>query len=85
MDMGGQEERAVGVVMGVIEGFVSFLMTIEVTDILDMAIIAFLVYRLLSLLRNTGSVRVLKGVLIVLAALWLSTMLRLQALSYLLN
>ena len=74
-----------GVVMGVIEGFVSFLMTIEVTDILDMAIIAFLVYRLLSLLRNTGSVRVLKGVLIVLAALWLSTMLRLQALSYLLN
>ena len=52
MDMGGQEERAVGVVMGVIEGFVSFLMTIEVTDILDMAIIAYLVYRLLSFLSN---------------------------------
>ena len=71
--------------MSVIEGWASFLLTIEVTDILDMAIIAYLVYRLLSLLRSSSSVKVLKGILVVLAALWLSSVLQLHALSYLLS
>ena len=41
----------------IVEGWGSFLLTIEVTDILDMAIIAYLVYRLLSLLRGSSGVR----------------------------
>ena len=69
----------------IVEGWGSFLLTIEVTDILDMAIIAYLVYRLLSLLRGSSGVRVLKGVLILLGALWLSSVFRFQVLSYLLS
>jgi len=71
--------------MGILKGVGSFLLTIEVTDILDMAIIAVLVYRLLSLLRGTGSVRVLKGILVLLAALWLSDVFQLLALNYVLS
>ena len=70
---------------GVVEGWGSFLLTIEVTDILDMAIIAYLVYRLLSLLRGSSGVRVLKGILILLAVLWLSSVFQFQVLSYLLS
>ena len=70
---------------GIVEKVSSFLLTIEVTDLLDMAIIAYLIYRLLSLLKSSSSLRVLKGILVVLGALWLSSVLQLHALSYLLN
>ena len=73
------------ILMNIIERISSFLLTIEVTDMLDMAIIAYLVYRLLSLLRSTSSYRVLKGILVVLAALWISDALQFQALNFLLN
>ena len=53
---------------GIVEKVSSFLLTIEVTDLLDMAIIAYLIYRLLSLLKSSSSLRVLKGILVVLGA-----------------
>ena len=39
---------------------VSYLMTIRVTDVIDMAIIAFVVYNILIRLRSTTSVRILQ-------------------------
>ena len=49
--------------------------------LLDILVVAYLIYRLLLLVRKTNSSRLLKGVLVVIAALWLSTD-RLPALNF---
>lgn len=59
----------------------SFAMSLRLVDVLDILVIAYLIYRLLLLVRKTNSSRLLKGVLVVIAALWLSTD-RLPALNF---
>ena len=63
---------------------VNFILSLSLWDVLDILVIAFLVYRLLQLVRRTNTSRLLKGVLVVLLALWLSHG-RLRALNYLLG
>ena len=61
------------------------LLQIQPTDILDIAILAFIIYKLLWMLRKTSSGRVLRGVLLLLLAMFLSTSLSLTATSWLLD
>ena len=61
------------------------LLQIQPTDILDIAILAFIIYKLLWMLRKTSSGRVLRGVLLLLMAMFLSTSLSLTATSWLLD
>ena len=68
----------------VIERASSFVLSLELWDLLDILVIAYLVYRLLLLVRRTNTSRLLKGVLVVIIALWLSAG-RLRALNFLLN
>ena len=72
------------VLTNVIERASSFVLSLELWDLLDILVIAYLVYRLLLLVRRTNSSRLLKGVLVVIIALWLSAG-RLRALNFLLN
>ena len=69
------------VLTNVIERASSFVLSLELWDLLDILVIAYLVYRLLLLVRRTNTSRLLKGVLVVIAALWLSTD-RLPALNF---
>ena len=62
-----------------------YLTLVRATDILDIAIMAFLVYKILSLVKSSRAENILKGVVILLVALWLSTALQLQAVSYILS
>ena len=62
-----------------------YLLTMELTDILDIAIVSFILYKLLSLLRTTGSGKLLKGVVIVLFALWLSNVLHFNSINFVLS
>jgi len=63
------------------------LLQIQLTDILDIAILSFIIYKLLWMLRKTSSGRVLRGVLILLLAMFVSstTVLSLTATSWLLD
>ena len=61
------------------------LFRIQVADILDIAIVAYLVYRLLGLVRSTNSERIFKGMLIFLVVLWLSNRFELNSLAFILN
>lgn len=61
------------------------LLAMSVFDIIDIAIMAFLIYKLLMLVRRTSSGQVVKGVLIVLVAFALATTLKLTVFSYLLS
>ena len=63
---------------------VNFILSLSLGYVLEILVIAFLVYRLLQLVRRTNTSRLLKGVLVVLLALWLSHG-RLRALNYLLG
>ena len=64
---------------------VNYLMMIRVTDIIDMAIIAFVIYNILIRLRSTTSVRILQGVLVLLLIMWLSTIFNLRSINFLLS
>ena len=63
------------------------LLQIQLTDLLDIAILAFIIYKLLWMLRKTSSGRVLRGVLILLGAMFVSSnyVLSLTATSFLLD
>ena len=55
------------------------------SDTLDILLIALLIYWLIRFVRRTNTANVLKGVLLLLAMLWLSKLLRLSVVSYLLG
>ena len=58
---------------------------IRIQDLLDVAIIALIIYKMLWTIRKTSSGRVLKGVLILVFAIWLSHQMKLTAISFLLR
>lgn len=70
------------VVAGVIQRLLEYVQSIEVWDVVDILSIAFLAYQLIKLVQKTNSSRIIKGVGLVLIALWLSSG-RLRALNYL--
>ena len=59
--------------------------TIRISDIIDIALMSFVIYKLMWMVRKTSSGRVLKGVLVLLFAMWLCSALNLYATSFLLN
>lgn len=63
----------------------NLVLTISVWDIVDMAIIAFIIYNLLMFVRKTNSFNVVKGIVILVLILWLSSLLQLSVISYLLG
>ncbi|MDE6880686.1 MAG: diadenylate cyclase CdaA [Oscillospiraceae bacterium] len=71
-------------VQALAERFSSIVLSLELWDVLDILVITYLVYRMLLLVRRTNASRLLKGMLLVALALWLSAG-RLRALNYLLE
>lgn len=63
----------------------NIIRTITVWDFIDMAIIAVLVYRLTTFVRKTNSANVIKGVALLVAVLWISQLMHLSVISYLLS
>jgi len=55
------------------------------SDTLDILLIAVLIYWLMSFLRRSNTANVLKGIVFLIAVLWLSNILRLSVVSYLLG
>lgn len=62
-----------------------YITTIGLAEILDIAILAFLVYKLLTFMRDTRATSLMKGVLVFVTALWLSSMFGLTGVRYVLN
>ena len=72
-------------VLAFLEKIGNYLLLVRFTDILDVIIIAFLVYRLLDLVKSTRAENILKGVVIFLLALWLSEIFHLNGIAYILG
>ena len=58
------------------------LALMKVTDFLDIFLVAFLIYKLLPLFRNTASSRIAKAVVGILVLTWLTSLLNMHILNY---
>ncbi len=55
---------------------------LTLSDVLDLVIMAFLFYKLLGFVRSTPSSNLLKGVLLLLLAMWLSSVMNLHGINF---
>ncbi len=62
--------------------FFSYIASIRPSDILDIIIIAFLIYKVLAFLSRTGSARVFRGIILLVLIMWLSNLLNLYVVSF---
>jgi len=67
------------------ELLLSLRQTVSVWDVVDILIIAFLIYRILSFMRKTSASSVMKGIVLVVAVAWLSNLFNMSVLTYLLR
>ena len=65
--------------------FERYLSMIRITDYLDMLIMAAVIYKVLSLGRNSRATSLFKGLGVFLLALWASKLLRLHGISYIMG
>lgn len=63
----------------------NYIKTIGIADILDILIVALLIYQLIRLIRRNNSMRVARGIVLMLVMLWLSGVLKLTMINYLLR
>lgn len=67
------------------QGMGSLISTIGPADIVDIIIVAYLIYKVIGLIRKTSSYNLAKGLLVLLVALWLSGLFNLTMINYLLR
>lgn len=68
--------------MTLLHGFLDILRTIRLNDIVDMAIMAFVIYKVLFFLGRTGSGRALKGVVLLVAVMLLAKAMDLYVVNF---
>lgn len=73
------------IVLSIAQQALGYLLTIRITDILDVAIISFLIYRLLMLAKNSNAGQVMKGLGLLVVVMWLANVFNMHILSYFLN
>ncbi len=62
-----------------------FIQTVRVADILDIALVAYLAYRLMLLVSRTSTANVAKAIVLLVVALWVSEFLRLNVVNFILG
>ncbi len=69
----------------IISNLTDFLLMFRLADILDIIIVAYLFYKLSSLVRETRAGTLIKGIILLLIFTWLSNILQLNTINYLLK
>ena len=62
-----------------------YLLTLKLTDILDIAIMAFVLFKVMALVQSTKAASLLKGLLVFMAALFISSILNLNGINFILS
>jgi len=63
----------------------TFRQTVRITDVIDILIMAFIIYRVLSFMQKTSASSVIQGLLLIVALAWISNFFNMNILSYLLR
>lgn len=61
------------------------ILDIGIADILDILIVAFLIYKVVNMIHSTSASRVAKGIILILLLTWVTDVAKLQVLNYLLS
>lgn len=69
----------------IISNVPSSLLSLRISDILDIAIVAYLFYKLSSFLKETRAGTLIKGIVLLLVFSWLSAVMQLNTINYLLR
>ena len=85
LDVRNGKEENMDSILSVIEGIWRYLLLIRPSDILDVAIMAFLIYRVLSLFKSTQAGNILKGIAVLLVIVLGSYALNLRGINYILS
>lgn len=64
---------------------ISLIMNARPWDIIDILIVAYLFYKIITVVRKTSSGGVIKGIVLIIAVMWLSSLLNLNVITYLLG
>ena len=64
---------------------INYLSTVTLWDIVDILIVAYLIYKIIGLVRRTSMFNLAKGLIILLLALWVSEIAHLTMINYLLR
>ena len=64
---------------------VNYIKLVGISDIFDIAIVAFLIYKLIGFIKKTNLMHVFKGLVVILVVLWLSGVLKLTMINWLLK
>ncbi|HHU05629.1 MAG TPA: TIGR00159 family protein [Clostridiales bacterium] len=71
---------------GIFEVAWNYIQMIKITDILDIALIAFLIYKVIIFTVRTNSARsIIKGILLIIVVMWMSSLLNLNVINFLLG
>ncbi|MDL2273679.1 hypothetical protein LJC34_03935 [Oscillospiraceae bacterium OttesenSCG-928-G22] len=68
-----------------LNNFKNYMQMASIMDVVDILIVAFFIYKLIGLIRQTTAGQVLKGVVFVVGGMWLSGALGLRVLSFILE
>lgn len=68
-----------------LENLTGLLMSIKVTDLIDIVIVAFLLYKMFGFIRETRAQQLFRGILLIVAAFIISEVLNLSLLNWLLT
>ena len=68
-----------------LEGFIQTITTMRLADYVDIALVAFLIYLLMPLIRTPSTWRIVRSVIVVLAIAWLTDAMELYTISFILN
>ena len=72
-------------ILYLLEQFKGMVTPFGISDAIDILIMAFIIYKVMTIIRRTSSGAVAKGILLLIVALWVSSLLRLNTVNFLLG
>ena len=73
------------VISGLLDNVLKYLKTIGSADVIDILLVAFIIYKLMKLIRGTSAAQVVKGILLLFIITWLSGVFGLNVLNFVLG
>ena len=73
------------VILSVAQRCLGYLQTIQITDVLDIALLSYMLYRLFMWARNSNVGQVLKGIALIFVMLWTTSAFHLYMMNYLIS
>ena len=72
-------------IKGIISNAINYMKTAQVSDIIDIILVAVLIYVAIGLIRRTNTTRLARGIVFILLALWLSDLFKFRMINFLLK